>query len=1535
MRIHRLLLSFAALLCRLSYGSTAQAGDLSISSAVVNPSGSATLGVALTASGTPSAGLQWTINYSPTLISGISITPGPAASAALKTLSCASGSGAATCILTGLNTNGILSGVMANVNATIAPGTTSASIQISNPIAADPDGNGLDLTSAVGGTIAVPTLAPLTCSATTLTAGLTSTCTITLTQPAPAGGSVVTLASNGGLLTVPASVTVPAGTKTATFIATAGITILSNQIGVVTATFGGSSQTATINLDILATGLVSALACSPASLSPGAVGSCTVTLNQAAPILGSSVALASNNNSLTVPSSATVVAGASTATFNATAAATIASNQSATVTAAIGSSSKTAAINLVAPALVSALMAQAFSEGSGTTTADTSGNGVTGTLQGATWTTSGKYGNALAFDGSTAYVDLGNPAVLQLTGSMTLSAWVFPTVNPSNDGQIVAKSSDGDGWQLKTTPDTGVRTFGIAVSNGTTDIQRYSKTVIKLNTWYYVAGVYDATAGTLDIYVNGVLDNGSLSGTVPATQHNSTFKAKIGRRTGGYLFAGTIDEVRVYGAALTQAQIQADMTAPITAPVSGLVDTQPPTVPGTLTASAVSTSQVNLSWTASTDNIDVAGYRLERCQGAGCSNFAQIASPDGSATTYNDTGLAIGASYSYRMRAVDAAANLSAYSSTATAVTSAPDSQPPTAPGALMTTTSGTQINLSWTRSTDNVGVAGYRVERCQGAGCSNFAQIASLNGSTTTYNDSGLSLSVSYSYRVRATDAAANLGPYSNTATSTLGDTQTPTTPGTLTTTASGTSQVNLSWVASTDNVGVTGYLVERCQGATCTTFAPIATPSATTYDDTGLAANTAYTYRVRATDAAGNFSAWSNTSGATTLAAVTGIVTEYPFSEGSGTTTADTSDNAVTGTLQGATWTTSGKYGNALSFNGTSAYVDLGNPAALQLTGSMTLSAWVFPTVNPSDDGEIIAKSSNSDGWQLKTTPDTGVRTFAIAVSDGTTGIQRYSQTVITLNTWYYVAGVYNAAARTLDIYVDGVLDNGNLSGTVPATQHNSTVNANIGRRTGGYLFGGMIDEVRVYNTTLTRMQIKSDMTAPIDGPGNHAITAITETLASDVSAPAANTIVVDSSRRGNLPASSAPANTVSSLHCSPKAITAGSTFTCELFVKGVQSVKVELRSSSEQLRIPRVVTTRPNQSSLTFQAQSNPVSKQQPVTLTATLGAATVEDTVLVVAPPGPVLQVPERQLARSESLLSFTVRAADPGDLPVHLEASAIPAGASLAPLTGVFEWSPRASQAGTYKVRFTATNVVGQSSTADVELEVDAGIPVLNEPASSCSPGAIDSLNGKWLAAPGSHFSDPSGSSLDLAGTRVMVNGQAAPVVYSSEDRVSFLCPSGLTAGTPLSVQVASSFGASQPMTIRMEDAVPTILSLVDSRLNQGLISFYLMNDLVMERNFRVPSHPAQPGDQIVIRATGLGPAADSLSGRVLVKLSDVYVAVESVQAVAGLPGIYEIRVCVPAAMTFGAVPIQLQMTNPDGHQLTSNSVTAVFEAVRQ
>jgi chitodextrinase len=101
-------------------------------------------------------------------------------------------------------------------------------------------------------------------------------------------------------------------------------------------------------------------------------------------------------------------------------------------------------------------------------------------------------------------------------------------------------------------------------------------------------------------------------------------------------------------------------------------DILPPTAPSNLTATAASATQINLSWAASTDNVGVTGYRVERCSGGGCSNFTQIATP--ATTTFNDTGLTASTSYSYRVRAADAANNLSSFSNTA--ATSTPSAVP-------------------------------------------------------------------------------------------------------------------------------------------------------------------------------------------------------------------------------------------------------------------------------------------------------------------------------------------------------------------------------------------------------------------------------------------------------------------------------------------------------------------------------------------------------------------------------------------------------------------------------------------------------------------------------------------------------------------------------------------------------------------------------------------------------------------------------------------------------------------------------------------
>jgi chitodextrinase len=278
-------------------------------------------------------------------------------------------------------------------------------------------------------------------------------------------------------------------------------------------------------------------------------------------------------------------------------------------------------------------------------------------------------------------------------------------------------------------------------------------------------------------------------------------------------------------------------------------DTTPPSPPTGLTGAAAGSTGANLSWSASTDNVGVSDYIVRR-------NGAPIATP--AARSFTDTGLSAGATYSYTVAARDAAGNISPDSASVSVTTaSAADTTPPSTPTGLTGAPAGsTGANLSWSASTDNVGVTGYIVRR-------NGVQVATP--ATTSYADTGLSPATTYSYTVAARDAGGNVSANSASASVTTAvpaDTTPPTTPTGLTAAAAGSSGANLSWSASTDNVGVTRYIVRR-------NGVQVATPATTSYADAGLSAATTYNYTVAARDAAGNISPISASVSVTTESA------------------------------------------------------------------------------------------------------------------------------------------------------------------------------------------------------------------------------------------------------------------------------------------------------------------------------------------------------------------------------------------------------------------------------------------------------------------------------------------------------------------------------------------------------------------------------------------------------------------------------------------------------------------------------------------
>lgn len=221
----------------------------------------------------------------------------------------------------------------------------------------------------------------------------------------------------------------------------------------------------------------------------------------------------------------------------------------------------------------SLVAAYSFDEGTGATVTDASGNGNTGAISGATWST-GKYGNALTFNGTSAMVTIPDSAALDLSTGMTLEAWVNPTVVSSAWRDVIYK---GDEYYFLEATSTQGQVPSAGGTLGNTGIQAvYGAAALVPNTWTHLATTYDGT--TLRLYVNGVQASSAVvTGNIPT----SAYPLQIGgNNIYGQFFAGQIDDVRVYNKARTLAQIQSDMNTR----VGAVPPSAPPTPPSNLSA---------------------------------------------------------------------------------------------------------------------------------------------------------------------------------------------------------------------------------------------------------------------------------------------------------------------------------------------------------------------------------------------------------------------------------------------------------------------------------------------------------------------------------------------------------------------------------------------------------------------------------------------------------------------------------------------------------------------------------------------------------------------------------------------------------------------------------------------------------------------------------------------------------------------------------------------------------------------------------------
>jgi hypothetical protein len=453
--------------------------------------------------------------------------------------------------------------------------------------------------------------------------------------------------------------------------------------------------------------------------------------------------------------------------------------------------------------------------------------------------------------------------------------------------------------------------------------------------------------------------------------------------------------------------------------------------------------------------------------------------------TWDTTGLPNG-THTLTAVARDAAGNSTTSGSISVTVNN-PTPPPPdtTSPAVSVTapaagaTVSGASVAVSATAS-DNVGVASvqFRLDGTTNIGAADTSAPYAVTWDTRSLSNG------THTITAVARDAAGNAttsGPVSVTVNNAPPpDTTAPTVS--VSAPASGAtvsgSSVNVSATA-TDNVGVASVQF-RLDGTTDIGAADTSSPYGITWNTTSLT-NGNHALTAVARDAAGN----STTSAAVTVNVsngpppppASGLIAAYGFEETSGTSVNDASGRGNGGTITGATRITTGRFGNALSFNGTSNFVTVPDSASLRLTTGMTLEAWIYQAADTNYRTVLLKEAAGDLAYALY-----GASTY------GTSSVKRPSAwlgpdnlgatSTLTLNAWKHLATTYDGTNWRL--YVDGVqVATRAFAKPIPTSTGAFKIGGN---GIWGEFFSGRIDEVRVYDRALSGPELQGDMTRAI---------------------------------------------------------------------------------------------------------------------------------------------------------------------------------------------------------------------------------------------------------------------------------------------------------------------------------------------------------------------------------------------------------------------------------------------------------------------
>jgi beta-xylosidase len=281
----------------------------------------------------------------------------------------------------------------------------------------------------------------------------------------------------------------------------------------------------------------------------------------------------------------------------------------------------------------------AFNESSGTTAADSTGNGWTGTLVNSPSWVAGKYNNAVDLSGTSQYVTLPTGVVNGLS-NFTIAVWV--NLDAASSWSRVFDFGTGTGNYMFLTPNSSAGAVRFAITSGSGEQQINGAAVLATNAWAHVAVTLQNGLGVL--YVNGVEVGRNSAMTVTPSSLGATTQNYIGKSqwSDPYL-NGRVDELRIYADALSATEVAA-----LYAQQPGVVAS--PATPTGLGASAVSSIQINLSWTACSN---ATTYTVKRSTTNG-GPYAAVAAGV-SVTNYSDGGVTGGTAYYYVVSAVNSA----------------------------------------------------------------------------------------------------------------------------------------------------------------------------------------------------------------------------------------------------------------------------------------------------------------------------------------------------------------------------------------------------------------------------------------------------------------------------------------------------------------------------------------------------------------------------------------------------------------------------------------------------------------------------------------------------------------------------------------------------------------------------------------------------------------------------------------------------------------------------------------------------------------